>query len=161
MWAEDIPATRIFSLHNAAKCVAAMFSNRPELAARYPKQMYEELTKSIFADDTKEAVFYASCVTMYRFNLLVSNSVIPQNMKRFKWHMLPLVRAIVASKDVMQLNSKKAEQELKKIIEVMGQHGQPATDVFNRVVSVYQGLGEVSGDRLKRQTILSEALAMV
>ena len=94
---QDIPATRIFSLHNGAKCVAAMFCNRPELAARYPKQMYEELTKSIFSDDTKEVVFYASCLTMYRFNLLVSNSTIPQNMKRFKWHMLPLVRAILAS----------------------------------------------------------------
>lgn len=158
---QDIPATRIFSLHNAAKCVAAMFCNRPELAARYPKQMYEELTRSIFGDDTKEAIYYASCLTMYRFNLLVSNSTIPQNMKRFKWHMLPLVRAIVASKDVLQLNSRRAEQEAKKVVEIMGQHGQPATEVFNKVVEIYQNLGEVSGDRLKRQTILSEALAQV
>lgn len=63
---QDIPATRIFSLHNAAKCVSAMFCNRPELAARYPKQMYEELTEQIFSDDSKELVFYAACVTMYR-----------------------------------------------------------------------------------------------
>lgn len=158
---QDIPATRIFSLHNAAKCVAAMFCNRPELAARYPKQMYEELTKSIFADETKESVFYASCLTMYRFNLLVSNSTIPQNMKRFKWHMLPLVRAIVSSKTVPQLNSKRAEVEAAQIIGAMGQHGQPATLVFNKVVEIYQALGEVSLDRLKRQTILNEALSMV
>jgi hypothetical protein len=140
----DIPATRIFNLHTAAKCVAAMFCNRPELAARYPKQMYEELTKSIFADDTKEAVFDASCLTMYRFNLLVSNSTIPQNMKRFKWHMLPLVRAIVASKDLVLLNSKRADQEASKIISVMGQHGQPATEVFSKVIGIYQSLGEIS-----------------
>ena len=82
-------------------------------------------------------------------------------MKRFKWHMLPLVRAIIASKDVVQLNSKKAEQEARKIIDIMGQHGQPATKVFSKIVEIYQSLGEVSVDRLKRQTILSEALAMV
>lgn len=158
---QDIPATRIFSLHNAAKCVSAMFCNRPELAARYPKQMYEELTETIFADDTKEAVFYAACVTMYRFSLLVSNSTIPQNMKRFKWHMLPLVRAIVCSQNVQQLNSKRAGTEAQKIIDVMGQHGQRATEIFNKVVGICQGLGEVSSDRLKRQAILNEMLALV
>ena len=158
---QDIPATRIFSLHNSAKCVAAMFCNRPELAARYPKQMYEELTETIFADNTKEAVFYAACVTMYRFNLLVSNSTVPQNMKRFKWHMLPLVRAIVCSQIVPQFNSRRAEQEAQRIIDVMGQHGQPATDIFNKIVGICQDLGEVSSDRLKRQAILNEMLAMV
>lgn len=157
---QEIPATRIFSLHYAAKCVASMFCNRPELAARYPKQMYEELTDTIFADSTKEIVFYAACVTMYRFNLLVSNSTVPQNMKRFKWHMLPLVRAIlVGHNNVVPLNSKDAEKAAKRVIEVMGQHGQPATDVFNKVVGICQGLGEVSADRLKRQLIFTEMLA--
>jgi hypothetical protein len=158
---QDIPATRVFSLHNAAKCVAAMFCNRPELAARYPKQMYEELTDIIFADATKEIVFYAACVTMYRFSLLVSNSTIPQNMKRFKWHMLPLVRAILCDQDMPPLNSRQVERAAQKIIDVMGQHGQPATDVFNRIVAICHGLGEVSSDRLKRQAILSEMFAAV
>ena len=158
---QDIPATRIFSLHTAAKCVAAMFCNRPDLAGRYPKQMYEELTNVIFDDSTKEVIFYAACVTMYRFNLLVSNSTIPQNMKRFKWHMLPLVRHLLSgSSDVQPLNSKKMEQAAQKIIEVMGQHGQPATDIFNKFVGICQGLGEVSSDRLKRQVILTEMFAL-
>lgn len=158
---EDIPATRIFSLNNAAKCVAAMFCGRPELAYRYPKQMYEELTDVIFSDATKESIFYASCVTMYRFNLLVSNSTIPQNMKRFKWHMLTLVRAVIYGKELVQLNSHQAEKSAQDIINVMGQHGDPATEVFSRIVDICHGLGEVTGDRLKRQAILGEMLAMV
>ncbi|WDS34766.1 AIPR family protein [Pseudoxanthomonas sp.] len=157
----DIPAVRIFSLNSAAKCVAAMWCNKPELAARYPKQLYEELTDIIFDDATKEAVFYAACVTMYRFNLLVSNSVIPQNMKRFKWHMLALVRAIVVGRGTVHLNSKSAEQSAQKIIAVMGQHGAPATDVFNQIVEICQGLGEVTPDRLKRQAILTDMLAAI
>lgn len=157
----EIPAMRIFSLNNAAKCVAAMWCNKPELAARYPKQLYEELTETIFADAAKEAVFYAACLTMYRFSLLVSNSTIPQNMKRFKWHILTLVRAIVAGQVVPQLNSRKAEQDAQKIIEVMAQHSAAATDVFSRAVEICQKLGEVSNDRLKRQAILQEMLAAV
>lgn len=154
----EIPATRVFSLNNAAKCVAAMWCNRPELAARYPKQMYEELTDVIFSDTTKEAIFYAACVTMYRFNLLVSNSTIPQNMKRFKWHMLALVRAILARSDGIQLNSRQAEQDAHRIIETMSQHGAAATDLFARIVGICQGLGEVTNDRLKRQAILQEMI---
>lgn len=157
----DIPAMRIFSLNNAAKCVAAMWCNKPELAARYPKQLYEELTETIFADNTKEAVFYAACVAMYRFNLLVSNSTIPQNMKRFKWHMLTLVRAILTGSDVLHLNSRAAEQSASRVIDVMGQHGAPATEVFLRAVAICQSLGEVTNDRLKRQAILADMLAAV
>lgn len=157
----EIPATRVFSLNNAAKCVTAMWCNRPELAARYPKQMYEELTDVIFSDTTKESIFYAACVTMYRFNLLVSNSTIPQNMKRFKWHMLTLVRVILAGSDGVQLNSRQAEQDAQKIIATMSQHGAAATDLFAQIVDICQGLGEVTNDRLKRQAILQEMISAV
>jgi hypothetical protein len=43
----------------------------------------------------------------------------------------------------------------------MGQHGQQATDVFAKIVSVCQKLGDVTSDRLKRQAILNEMLALV
>lgn len=158
---QDIPNTRIFSLHNAAKCVTAMLCSRPELASRYSKTMYDELTDVIFADDTKEIVFYASCLTMYRFTLLVSNSTIPQNLKRFKWHMLPVVWAMINSKTPPKLNSKAAEREAKAVIDIMGQHGAPANEIFTRVAAICNGLGDVTSDRLKRQAILQEMLAMV
>lgn len=157
----DIPATRIFSLHTAAKCVAAMYCNRPELAARYPKTMYEELTDTIFSDATKEEVFYAACLCLYRFSLLVSNSSIPQNMKRFKWHMLPLIRALICGKEAVQLSSRQAAQGAQKVIEIMGQHGPAATDVFGKLVEICQRMGDVSSDRLKRQAMLNEMLELI
>jgi hypothetical protein len=159
---QDIPATRIYSLHDAAKCVTAMYCNRPELAGRYPKQMYAELTETLFAESTKEIVFYSACLTLYRFSLLVSNSTIPQNMKRFKWHMLPLVRAILCgSKTAEQMNSRQIEKTAQTIIDVMAQHGAAATEVFMKVVTICQNIGEVTPDRLKRQAILQEMLAQV
>jgi hypothetical protein len=44
------------------------------------------------------------------------------------------------------LNSRKAEKEAQETITVMGQPGQAATDVFNRVVAACQSLGDVSAD---------------
>jgi hypothetical protein len=123
--------------------------------------MYEELTDSIFSDDTKEIVFYAACVTMYRFTLLVSNSTIPQNLKRFKWHMLPVVWAIVNGRNTPNLNSREAERQSQRVIDIVSQHGTPANDVFNRVAQICGSLGVVTADRLKRQAILQEMLALV
>lgn len=154
-----IPAVRIYSLNVAAKCVASMWCGKPELSGRYPKQMYEELKDVMFDDSVRESVFYAACLTMYRFNLLVSNSTIPQNMKRFKWHILTLVRAVICGPTAVHLNSKAAEQQAQRIVDVMKQHGDSATEVFMRIVAVLQGLGDVSSDRLKRQAILQEMLA--
>ncbi len=156
---QDIPAIRIFSLHNAMKCVTAMYCNRPDLSYRYPKTMYAELADTIFGDSTKEIIFYAACLTLYRFNLLVSNSVIPQNMKRFKWHMLPLVRAAICGKANHVLNSHAAESSAAQIVEKMAQHGTIATDVFTKITAICQGLGSVTSDQLKRQAILNEMLA--
>lgn len=158
---QGIPVVRIFSVHNAAKCVTAMYCNRPELAARYPKTMYEELTDTLFSENVREQVFYASCLTMYRFSMLVSNSTIPQNMKRFKWHILPLVRAIVTGKDAPKLASKDAEKSSGKIIDVMAQHSAATTEIFAKAVTICQSLGEVTADRLKRQAILGEMMSRI
>lgn len=158
---QGVPAVRIFSVHSAAKCVTAMYCNRPELSARYPKTMYEELTETLFAEDIKESVFYAACLTMYRFSMLVSNSIIPQNMKRFKWHILPLVRAILTDKVAQPLNSRGGEKTALKIIEVMSQHSAEATEVFTKAAKICQELGDVTPDRLKRQAILAEMMSKI
>jgi hypothetical protein len=158
---QNVPATRIFSVHNAAKCVTAMYCNRPELAARYPKTMYAELTKVLFADDNKEIVFYAACLTLYRFSMLVSNSTVPQNIKRFKWHILTLVRAIVCGKTSERLNSRAVEKSAEVLIQKMAQHSASTTEIFAKAVAICQSLGDVNADALKRQAILGEMLAQI
>jgi hypothetical protein len=93
--------------------------------------------------------------------MLVSNSTIPQNMKRFKWHMLAIVRALIIGKKNEPLNSKQIEKSAADIIAKMAQHGPATTDIFSRAVVICQSLGEVSSDRLKRQAILAEMMAQI
>jgi hypothetical protein len=63
-------------------------------------------------------------------------------MKRFKWHMLPLVRAILCGSETnKQLNSRQAEKLAQTIIDVMAQHRTAATEVFTKVVTICQSLG--------------------
>lgn len=158
---KDIPAIRIFNLHVAAKSVAAMFFQRPDLSFKYPKRMYDELAPKMFSDDVKEIVFYAACIVLYRLHLLVSNSTLPQNMRRFKWHILVLVRAIVAGQDIPKLNSRQIEPYCQKLVDAFCQHGELAIDSLRQAVDIVQSMGDVTNDRLKRQTIMEEMLAKI
>jgi hypothetical protein len=155
----EIPALRIFSVNLAAKCVAAMFFQRPDLSSRYPKRMYELLAKDIFNEDNKEIIFYAACLTLYRLHRLVSSSVIPQNMKRYKWHLLVLVRVIVSGKNMPKLNSKKIEPYCQKIVDALSKNGDSMTKPFQQAVEVIRSMNHISADSLKKQQVLEEMLS--
>ncbi|MCM2286137.1 MAG: AIPR family protein [Desulfobacula sp.] len=158
---KGIPAIRVVNLHNAAKCVCAMYLRRPDLAFKYPKRMYQDFGGQIFREGNKESIFYSSALTLYRLHLLTSNNTIPQNMRRFKWHILAIVAAMVAGKDIPQLNSKKIEGYCQTIIDAFARHSEAAVRIFNDAVGLIETLGEVTNDRLKRQAVLDELLEKV
>lgn len=158
---KDVPSIRIFSVNIAAKAVCAMFIERPELSYRYPKRMYELFTDKIFAEDVKEVVFYTACLTLYRLHLLVASADIPQNMRKYKWHILLLVRSIICGKGNAQINSKKIEAECSKIIQALAKHGETVKDPFNKAVAIIQSFPDITDDRLKRQAIMDEMLLKV
>ena len=158
---KGISAIRVVPLHNAAKCVCAMFLKRPDLSYRYPKQMYEEFGSKIFNEQNREIIYYASALALYRFHLLTSNSTLPQNMRRFKWHILPVAAAIVAGKEMPPLNSKKMDEYAQKIIDIFSHHSTKGTAVFTQTVNIVNSLGDITNDQLKRQTVLNEMLAKV
>ena len=157
----DIPAIRIFSMHMAAKSVCAMFLQRPELAFKYPKTMYDELGDRMFSEDVKEVVFYAACLAMYRVHLLCSNGVIPQDIKRYKWHMLPLIRALICgSKDVFPVASNKAEKQAEKIAQALKTNSVFGTQAIKRASKIVKDANP-SVDRMKRVAIVNEMLATI
>ncbi|PJX19944.1 AIPR family protein (plasmid) [Advenella sp. S44] len=158
---KGISAIRIVSLHSAAKCVCAMFLKRPDLAYRYPKQMYDGYGETIFDIGNREIIYYASALTLYRFHLLTSNGTIPQNMRRFKWHILPLAAALAAGKNMPSVKAKKMDSYAQKIINKFSLHSAESTAIFTQAVSMVAALGAVTNDRLKRQSVLDELLSQL
>ena len=157
---KDIPIIRIFSLHYATKCVASMFCHRPDLASAYNKLMYQSLQGEIFKKNNKEIIFLAACITLYRFNLLVSNGYIPQNTKQYKWHIIALVGAMIAGRSVPDLKSPKVEGYSEKIISVMSSHNETATSYFKRAIEIVNSV-EISKTRLKSQALFLEMIDLI
>jgi len=156
-----VPVVRIFSLQVAAKCVTSIFLKRPDLAYRYPKRMHELFSKEIFSDDTKEVVFYASCLSLYRLHLFVASADIPQNMRKYKWHILVLVGAIIAGKKIPKLNSKAMDKYCKKIIDVVSKPGKQALKPFLKAVEIMESTKNIDDDSLKKQVVMEQMLAKI
>ncbi len=154
----DIPAVRTFNVQVAAKCVTAMYLERPDLSFRYPKQMYETFGETIFSDDNKEEIFYSSCLVLYRLHLLVASSEIPQNMRKYKWHILVLVRTIVAGKVAPRLNANAMRQYAGRIISTFATRDSCMKDPFLQAVDIITSMGDLTPDRLKRQAVMQEML---
>ncbi|MEQ9875963.1 AIPR family protein [Pectobacterium brasiliense] len=155
----DIPAIRIFPLNLAVKCVASVFFRRPDLAYRYPQRMYELLAGKIFSDDIKEVIFYTSCLALYRFNLLTSNADIPQNIRKYKWHIIAIACILVAGSDLPKPNTKKMETYCNKIISKFSKHDAEVVNIFKRAANLVLEIDELSDDKMKRQSTLEEIIS--
>ena len=157
----DVPIVRTFNINIATKCVTSMFLQRPDLAYRYPKRMYELFSEEIYSNDTKEVVFYTSCLALYRLHLLVASSDIPQNVRKYKWHLIVLVRAIIAGKEIPRLNSNKMEAYCQKIIDACSRHGSDLKAPFRQAVEIMLSVQDLTDDRLKRQAVMDEMLSKI
>ena len=158
---QDIPNIRIFSLNITAKAVNAMFVERPDLSYRYPKRMYELFTDKIFDEENKEIVFYTASLALYRLYILVGRAHIPQNVRKYKWHIILLVRNIIAGELKIDFNSKKIEAYCQKIIDVCSSSSQEAIDIFNQAVNIVRSIDDLTDDRLKRQAVMNEMIAKI
>jgi len=123
--------------------------------------MYESFSKEIFSDDTKEIVFYASCLALYRLHLYVASADIPQNMRKYKWHILVLVGAIIAGKKIPKLNSKAMDSYCQKIIDVISKPGSSALLPFQQAVNIMKTTSDINDDSLKKQTVMAEMLEKI
>jgi hypothetical protein len=79
-------------------------------------------------------------------------------MRRFKWHIIALVRAIICGKPIPMLNSRKMETDCELIIQKMGQHSEEVVRIFENAVEILSSIDHVTDDRLKRQAIFTEMM---
>lgn len=151
-----VPTLRIVDLDAAARSVCAMYLKRPDLAFKYPKQMYETLGDNIFDEQNKEIIYYSSALVLYRIHLLTSSGAIAGAVRKYKWHMLAVVGAIISGKDIPLLNSRKIETYAKKIVDMFQTQNEQINEILTQAAGIIASLGDVNNDRMRRQIVLEE-----
>lgn len=153
---QGIPDKRIFDIKQCSRAVVSMFLERPDLAARYPTQMLEELHEKLFDERNKEIAFYTASLALYRIQLLIGNNKFPYNFGKYKWHMLMCIKYLICGNKGPDLTSNNLEKFCKQIIEVCKNLNDESLNYFKQVEDVIKQAGEVDRDKLKAKSYAEE-----
>jgi len=151
---DDVSNVRIFSIRDVARCVGAMFFDRPDLATRYPNKLTSDLQGMVFDSSNREEIYYTACFVYYRLRMLMSNQKLDRGLSKMKWHMLMAIKYFVVGEDVPKNSSRKIDKSCEQIISFM-KAGDSTTLKLQELFSVFGDPSEISRDRLKGQSYSS------
>ena len=105
------------TLSNQIKAFVAMYFNEPINASqRYFGELLELYKSKLFLENHSGYPYFISGLTLNLVDSYFNKGLIDKSYKRFKYHILMLVRIILTQYDVPEFNSRKMEQEGKELI---------------------------------------------
>lgn len=153
---QNLPAIRIFNIKETARCCGAMFFDRPDLSARYPGQLVEELSEKVFNKQNKEEIFYASAYAYYRLKLHLSNQRIDPIFNLFKWHSLMAIKYLAFGSSIPPVTSAKIEPVCSKVIEFMSRTDADALKQWKLLAKIMKTLPHSNRDDLRKTKLNSD-----
>lgn len=112
----EVEKVRIVSISTQIKAAASMFFDKPHLASRY----YGRLLKSIdgiFNEGHKPLPYYTCAYLLYKLEYLFRNKMLPAQYRKFRYHILMLIKYDFSTGKVPDLNANKMDDLCDKILE--------------------------------------------
>lgn len=157
---QGVPGVKIFDLKILARCVSALYLDRPDLSYRFPRKIFSDnsISSVAFNEENREIIYYTSCLVYYRMAILFSNKQIPPEARKFKWHIMALLSHRITKSKRPSLRDKKIESWSQRIIDMVVKDPKLFKEQTLSCYGVFNSLGDVSEDRLKRQAIYDQVL---
>ena len=141
---QDIEKVRIVSINTQIKAVAAMFFDKPHLASRY----YGKLLKSkegIFDNNHRLMPYYCCTYALYKLEYMFRNKLLPSEYRKFRYHILMLLKYDIATEKIPQLNANKMDRLCEKIIDCINDN-TIFTEEINKLITQIQKIASDSSD---------------
>ena len=119
---ENVKAIRVFDIKEIARCVAAMFLDKPDIASRYPNRLTGDLRSSVFNKTYHEEIFHVAAYTLYRLKLLLGNGKIDAKFGKLRWHIIMAIKYYVCGSDIPSLSSNKIKKIASDIEEFVSRN---------------------------------------
>jgi hypothetical protein len=114
----DIEHSRIVSFEEQIKSFAAVFLNIPQRSSRYYKTVIDEIEKKIFVSGQEPIVYFTSAYLNYRLDDLFNNEILEHKYKKFKYHIMMLMRLVVTeNQKVPPYNSNKIVHYCERLLK--------------------------------------------
>lgn len=152
----EIEKTRVIGFDVMLKAFAAMFLNEPHRTTRNYKAIKDRLGKDVFARDHQLEPYYAAAAAYYRVDFMFRNRRLDSRYKVTRFHILMLVRILLAGFEMPKRTARKVNDYCHKIVDGLDTDGGEA--VIRQAVRVIDSIapGEVPGE-FDRDQVRTEA----
>lgn len=155
----EVEKVRIVTISTQIKAAAAMFFDKPHLASRY----YGRLLKSvdgIFNEEHKLSPYYTCAYLLYKLEYLFRNKLLPAQYRKFRYHILMLIKYDFSDGKVPNLNSNKIENVCKKILECANDNVELQNEVERMIAIINKHITDASDTESTKSASLIEELKL-
>ena len=149
---ENVKAIRVFDIKEIARCAAAMFLDKPDIASRYPNRLTGELRETVFNKNYSEEVYHVSAYALYRIKLPLSNGKIDPKYSKLRWHIIMAIKYHVLGDDIPQLNSKKITASCAAIERFMSGNDEATITQLKDLCGAIVDINDITRDKMKTPT---------
>ncbi|HXW72376.1 MAG TPA: AIPR family protein [Methylocella sp.] len=153
---ENAKAIRIFDIKEIARCVGAMFLDKPDIASRYPNRLTSEMRISVFDKSYQEEIYYVAAYTLYRFKSWLGNKKIDARYYKLRWHIMMAIKYYVCGDSIPQLGSNKILNICSDIQKfVSGSDDETAKALKDLCASIVD-IDDITRDKLKGSVLVAD-----
>ncbi len=116
---ENIPPSRIVTLANQITSFVAMFLNEPHSHHRYYGELLKAYESRLFLESHYPNPYCVSGRSLLIVDRLFNSRILPKQYRRYKHHIIMLLRVLSAGKQAPRLNSKAIAKYCEKIDAVL------------------------------------------
>jgi len=153
----DVEKVRIVSISTQIKAAASMFFDKPNLASRY----YGRLLKSvdgIFNEQHKLLPYYTCTYLLYKLEYLFRNKMLRPEYRKFRFHLLMMIKYDFCDGPVPPLNSRRIENLCEKILDCAYDNTKLYSEVSKLIEIINKHIKDPSDTEVTKAVNLVEKL---
>ncbi|WP_324657778.1 AIPR family protein [Bacillus altitudinis] len=131
----DIEKVRIVSISTQLRSFCGMFLDVPHMSSRYYGRLFKDYSERAFNDENNMLIYYTSAYALYKLEFYFRNKNLPKEFRKFKYHILMMLRYHVGGEKIPRFNSKSIETYCDKINQVMF-NSQKSLEEFKYLISI-------------------------
>lgn len=136
----------IITIENQIKSFASMFLNEPHLVSGSYGKLTKNLEEFFFKADHKYHPYYVSALAYFILENYFNKGFIPNDLWRFRYHFLMLIRIKVLGKKVPFLSSNEIEKNSEQLKDVL-LDDKKISLIINEIETIIRGSDLKIGDR--------------
>jgi len=156
---ENVKAIRVLDIKEIARCVAAMFLDKPDIASRYPNRLTGEMRSQVFNREYHEEVYHVAAYTLYRLKLLISNRKIDPRYGKLRWHIIMAIKYYVCGGSIPQLGSNKIKNICSSIEKFISSNDDDTVGTIKKLCAAIVDINDISRDRIKGNSLVVDVKA--